>query len=69
VGVFAAALAAQVGEGGRVESVELSRSAIDDGALALADLPQVRFHHGRVERVAAELPRPEVVVLDPPRAG
>ncbi|MEZ5150896.1 class I SAM-dependent RNA methyltransferase [Rhodococcus zopfii] len=69
VGVFAAALADQVGEVGRIESVESSRVAVDDGALALADLPQVRFHHGRVERMVADLPRPEVVVLDPPRAG
>lgn len=69
VGVFAAALADQVGEDGRVDSVELSRGAVDDGAAALADLPQVRFHHGRVERTVADLPRPEVVVLDPPRAG
>lgn len=69
VGVFAAALAGQVGASGRVESVESSRVAVDDGAAALADLPQVSFRHGRVERVLGDLPAPEVVVLDPPRAG
>jgi len=69
VGVFAATLAGQVGPRGRVVSVESSRMAVDDGAEALADLEQVSFRHGRVERVIADLPAPEVVVLDPPRAG
>jgi len=69
VGVFAAALAEQVGAAGHVESVESSRAAVDDGAAALSDLAQVSFRHGRVERVLGELPAPEVVVLDPPRAG
>ena len=69
VGVFAAALAEQVGPSGRVVSVESSRTAVDDGIEALADLGQVSFRHGRVERIVADLPAPEVVVLDPPRAG
>lgn len=69
VGVFAAALADQVGERGSVVSVESSRAAVDDGSAALADLTQVSFRHGRVERLVSELPAPEVVVLDPPRAG
>lgn len=69
VGVFAAALANQVGERGRVVAVESSRTAVDEGTEALADLRQVTFRHGRVERLVAELPNPEVVVLDPPRAG
>lgn len=69
VGVFAAGLARQVGERGRVVCVESSRSAVDDGTEALADLRQVQFRHGRTERSIAELPAPEVVVLDPPRAG
>ncbi|AXY52043.1 class I SAM-dependent RNA methyltransferase [Rhodococcus ruber] len=69
VGVFAAVLADQVGTGGRVEAVELSRRAAQDGAEALSDLGQVRFHAGRVEQLLWELPAPQVVVLDPPRAG
>ncbi len=69
VGVFAAVLADQVGTGGRVEAVELSRRAAQDGAEALSDLGQVRFHAGRVEQLLPELPAPQVVVLDPPRAG
>ncbi|MFD6895756.1 class I SAM-dependent RNA methyltransferase [Rhodococcus sp. NPDC060086] len=69
VGVFAAAVAGQVGASGRVESVESSRQAVDDGAAALADLSQVSFRHGRVERVIGGLAEPDVVILDPPRAG
>ncbi|WP_241384387.1 class I SAM-dependent RNA methyltransferase [Rhodococcus sp. CH91] len=69
VGVFAAALAGQVGPAGQVVSVEASKRAVEDGADALADLGQVSFRQGRVERIVADLPAPEVVVLDPPRAG
>ncbi|MEE2032424.1 class I SAM-dependent RNA methyltransferase [Rhodococcus chondri] len=68
-GVFAAALAEQVGPSGRVEVVESARSAVDDGMEALADLPQVHFRHGRVELLIGDLPAPQIVVLDPPRAG
>ncbi|MEV1132797.1 class I SAM-dependent RNA methyltransferase [Rhodococcus coprophilus] len=69
VGVFAAALAGQVGSRGSVVSVESSRTAVEDGAAALADVDQISFRQGRVERVVGDLPTPEVVVLDPPRAG
>ncbi|MDG3011389.1 class I SAM-dependent RNA methyltransferase [Rhodococcus sp. D2-41] len=71
VGVFAAALAGPVGQTGRIVSVESSGQAVADGGAALADLPQVDFRHGRVERLLAEhaLGEPDVVVLDPPRSG
>lgn len=69
VGVFAAALAGGVGADGRVVSVESSTRAAADGQRALSDLPQVTFSPGRVERAWAALPTPDVVVLDPPRAG
>ncbi|MGH3671918.1 MAG: class I SAM-dependent RNA methyltransferase, partial [Pseudonocardiaceae bacterium] len=76
VGLFASVLAGQVGPDGAVTVVETSRGAVADGQAALADLSQVRFVTGRVERVLAgsgttpELPgTPDVVVLDPPRRG
>nr|WP_314143949.1 TRAM domain-containing protein [uncultured Rhodococcus sp.] len=70
VGVFAAALADQVGSSGRVTSVEFSRRAAEDGRSALRDLPQVSFVPGRVERSIETLVEPvSVAVLDPPRAG
>ena len=70
VGLFAAVLAGQVGPGGEVRVVESSRQAVADGRAALADLAQVRWTVGRVERALGSLPgRPDVVVADPPRRG
>ncbi|MGH3469646.1 MAG: class I SAM-dependent RNA methyltransferase, partial [Thermocrispum sp.] len=57
-------------EQGSVLAVESSRAAVADGERNLADLPQVRWLAQRVDRaLAAEVQRPEVVVLDPPRKG
>jgi tRNA/tmRNA/rRNA uracil-C5-methylase (TrmA/RlmC/RlmD family) len=70
VGLFAAVLAGQVGPDGDVTVVESARQAVADGRAALADLPQVRWRTGRVERVLSSLPGPpDVVVADPPRRG
>jgi tRNA/tmRNA/rRNA uracil-C5-methylase (TrmA/RlmC/RlmD family) len=70
VGLFAAVLAEQVGREGSVTVVESAQAAVDDGRAALADLPQVGWRVGRVEKVLAGLPGgPDVVVADPPRKG
>ena len=70
VGLFAAVLAEQVGPDGSVTVVESARAAVDDGRAALADLPQVGWRVGRVEKVLTGLPgAPDVVVADPPRKG
>ncbi|HYH31106.1 MAG TPA: TRAM domain-containing protein [Pseudonocardia sp.] len=70
VGLFAAVLAGQVGRDGAVTVVESSRQAVADGRAELADLPQVGWRAGRVERVLGGLDgRPDVVVADPPRRG
>jgi tRNA/tmRNA/rRNA uracil-C5-methylase (TrmA/RlmC/RlmD family) len=70
VGLFAAVLAEQVGRDGSVTVVESVQAAVDDGRAALADLPQVGWRVGRVEKVLAGLPgEPDVVVADPPRKG
>ncbi|WP_436495966.1 class I SAM-dependent RNA methyltransferase [Actinokineospora sp. HUAS TT18] len=70
VGLFAAVLASQVGPQGTVVAVESGRRAAEDGAENLKDLAQVRVFSGRVEDVlGADLPSPDVVVLDPPRKG
>ncbi|NUS45953.1 MAG: class I SAM-dependent RNA methyltransferase, partial [Mycobacteriaceae bacterium] len=70
VGVFAARLGEQVGRTGSVLGVESSTAAVADGAAALADMPQVELRAARVEKTLAALSdRPDVVVLDPPRAG
>ncbi|MQA15273.1 MAG: class I SAM-dependent RNA methyltransferase [Pseudonocardiaceae bacterium] len=70
VGLFGSVLAGQVGTAGSVVVIESSKRAVADGAAALADLPQLRFVTGRVERVLPWLQdTPDVVVLDPPRRG
>ncbi|WP_433710069.1 class I SAM-dependent RNA methyltransferase [Nocardia sp. CA-084685] len=72
VGVFAARLAEQVGQTGSVLAVESTRSAVADGNAALRDLPWLNLRVQRVEHWLAEhasSAAPEVVVLDPPRAG
>jgi len=69
-GVFAAALAQGVGEIGQVLTVDMSRAASRAAAAALSDLPQVTVANGSVRRVLSGLrERPDVTVLDPPRAG
>jgi tRNA/tmRNA/rRNA uracil-C5-methylase (TrmA/RlmC/RlmD family) len=57
------------GVAGEVHVVESDPRAVDAGGVTFADDTAVRFHLGRVDRVVAELPSPDVVVLDPPRAG
>ncbi|MFD3745157.1 class I SAM-dependent RNA methyltransferase [Nocardia sp. NPDC058633] len=70
VGVFAARLAEQTGQTGSVVGVESARSAIVDGTAALGDLPWLELRNDRVERWARSASAtPDVVVLDPPRAG
>jgi tRNA/tmRNA/rRNA uracil-C5-methylase (TrmA/RlmC/RlmD family) len=76
VGLFTAALAQRVGETGRVLGVESDERAAADARRNLHDLPQVELVTGRVERVLPGLlapgsawQGPDVVVLDPPRAG
>jgi tRNA/tmRNA/rRNA uracil-C5-methylase (TrmA/RlmC/RlmD family) len=69
-GVFAAALAQGVGEIGQVLTIDMSRAASRAAAAALSDLPQVTVANGSVRRVLSGLrERPDVTVLDPPRAG
>jgi len=69
-GVFAAALAAAVGESGRVVTVDTSRAATRAGRAALTDLPQVEFVTDSVRRaLTGRESSADVAVLDPPRAG
>ncbi len=70
VGLFASVLAGQVGRDGGVTVVESARQAVADGRAALADLPQIGWRVGRVERLVPALDgRPDVIVADPPRKG
>ena len=68
-GLFAAALADVVADGGQVITVDTARSASDAARAALADLP-VRVVGESVRRFLAGQTRgAEIAVLDPPRAG
>ena len=67
VGTFAVLLAPFVG---RVIAVEESLAAVKDAAVNTLGLPNLEFVQGKTEEVLASLEaRPDVVVLDPPRAG
>ena len=67
VGTFAGLLASQVG---RVIAIEESAAALRDARDNLADLPNVELRQGRVEAALSSLePRPDVVLVDPPRVG
>ena len=70
VGLFAALLGERVGPGGAVLAVEVDAAACADAARNTADQPHVRIRTapvspGEVLRAG----RPDLVVLDPPRAG
>jgi tRNA/tmRNA/rRNA uracil-C5-methylase (TrmA/RlmC/RlmD family) len=75
VGLFGGALAPVAGPGGRVVCVEADEAACAAADANLADLPQAEVWQGEVDAegltdLLDELgSRPDVVVLDPPRAG
>ncbi|AWT53725.1 class I SAM-dependent RNA methyltransferase [Mycolicibacterium smegmatis] len=69
-GVFAAALAEQVGESGHVVTVDTSRGSSRSARAALADLKSVSVITDSVRRaLATQHQRADVAVLDPPRTG
>ncbi|MGY1662931.1 class I SAM-dependent RNA methyltransferase [Geodermatophilus sp. SYSU D00705] len=74
-GLFGGALAPAVGSGGRVVCVEADPAACAAAEANLAHLPQTEVWQGEIdaeglEELLTELETPpDVVVLDPPRAG
>lgn len=70
-GLFAGALSGDLGPGARIDAVEASPVAVRDARRNLHDLPQVRLHEERVGSWLrrGEVPRADLVVLDPPRTG
>lgn len=70
VGLFAALLGERVGPTGTVLAVESDARACADAARNTADLPQVRIRTAEVDAAQVRrVGRPDLVVLDPPRAG
>ena len=74
-GLFTAALADAVGATGRVVAVESNPAAVGDAIANVKPWPWVEVRRGRVDaplidQLVGELgDGPDVVVLDPPRAG
>ena len=70
-GALTVALAGAVGDAGQVIGIESNARAVSDAESNLAGLSQARVRRGRVDAaLLAHLDvRPDVVVLDPPRAG
>lgn len=70
-GLFTAILADAVGPAGTVRGLEQDAAAVTDAAANLVGLPHADVRRGRVDAgsVAALAGPPDVVVLDPPRAG
>lgn len=69
-GLFAAVLAEQVGETGRVLTVDTSRGSTRAARAALADLPWVQVVTDSVRRALRATDRAaDLAVLDPPRTG
>lgn len=67
VGLFSAFLAPRVKE---LAAVELSESACTDFALNLDAFDNVSLYIGKVENIVSSLEiKPDLVILDPPRAG
>ncbi len=71
VGLFAAFIAARVGDAGRVVAVEADRRACEHAKLNLAGFGRAKVTAGAVDRVlATSYDEPfDLVVLDPPREG
>lgn len=72
VGLFAGALAMEVGTTGAVTAVESSAAAVADAVVNLGDLAQARVLRGDVAHLLAAPARfgaIDLVVLDPPRSG
>jgi tRNA/tmRNA/rRNA uracil-C5-methylase (TrmA/RlmC/RlmD family) len=73
VGLFAAALAGQVGPDGSVIAVEGDRVATDTARDNLATLPWAEVRRDRVDRAVRRMVRSgaevDLVLLDPPRTG
>ncbi len=67
VGALVPPVLSSLGDQVVVHSVEVAPDAATVGRKAFGDL--VRFHTGEVEKTIPTLPKPQVVLLDPPRVG
>jgi len=69
VGLFTSQFLDLVGESGRIDLVEGSKSATGDALRNFADFASVGIHTGDVEKILPRFSKADVIVLDPPREG
>lgn len=69
VGLFTAALLAEVGGEGAIDLVEGSKSATADARRNFAEDSNVSIHTGDVAKILPRFSQANVIVLDPPREG
>ena len=69
VGLFTAALLAEVGSEGAIDLVEGSKSATADARRNFAEDSIVSIHTGDVAKILPRFNQANVIVLDPPREG
>lgn len=69
VGLFTSQLLEHVGESGRVDLVEGSKSATGDALRNFAEHTNVGIHTGDVEKILPRFAKADVIILDPPREG
>jgi tRNA/tmRNA/rRNA uracil-C5-methylase (TrmA/RlmC/RlmD family) len=69
VGLFTSQFLDLIGESGRVDLVEGSKSATADALRNFANSKSVKVHTGDVAKLLPRFTRADVIVLDPPREG
>ena len=69
VGLFTSQAIELVGESGRIDLVEGSKSATGDALRNFAEHSHVGIHTGDVEKILPRFSKADVIILDPPREG
>jgi tRNA/tmRNA/rRNA uracil-C5-methylase (TrmA/RlmC/RlmD family) len=69
VGLFTSQAIELVGESGRIDLVEGSKSATGDALRNFVEHANVGIHTGDVEKILPRFSKTDVVILDPPREG
>ena len=69
VGLFTSQAIELVGESGRIDLVEGSKSATGDALRNFAEQTNVGVHTGDVEKILPRFSKADVIILDPPREG
>ena len=69
VGLFTSQFLDLVGDAGRIDLVEGSKSATGDALRNFANFASVGVHTGDVEKILPRFAKADVIVLDPPREG